>query len=228
MKTAGQLRKDFTKTIAHIRAAFGKVRGNSGPRNILSAPDLHKISEGLFLSAVAHWEEFCQELLISDLALQTSSHLAKNIRSFKSNAARDRVAYLITSHLDHPNGFYDWSEFGKVHSRAAALLGIPNRFNIVVPPKPPGVDSKNTPSLPNATISELTDFKIIRNAIAHKNDKAWDAFMRLVVRAPYGLTVGQKRGITPGRFVSSHNISGIPILDHTLNTLDAAALVLVP
>jgi hypothetical protein len=179
------------------------------------------------MSAVAHWEEYCQELLISDLALQPTSALRKNVKSYKSNAARDRLAELVVSHLDHPNGFYDWSELSRVHSRSISLLGAANRFNTVVPPTPPATESKNKCVL-SAQSSELTDYKIIRNAIAHKNDKAWDAFMRLVVREPYNLTPGQKRGITPGRFIATHAIDGVTVIDRALNTLEAAAYVLVP
>ena len=227
MLTAIQLRVDFIKSITHIRSVAGKVRSNSGPKKPLSAPDSHKLAEGLFLSGVAHWEEFSQALLISDLALQSTSALRKDIASFKSNAARDRVAEMIVSHVDHPTGFYDWSEFSKVHSRALTLLGASSRFNVVLPPVPPSTQSKNQSALAAFT-TDLTDFKIIRNAIAHKNDKAWDAFMRLVKRSPFSLTSSQRRGITPGRLVIAHNIGTVPVLVHMLDRLEQAAKVLVP
>jgi hypothetical protein len=67
MKTALNHRSEFLETIAHIRSATNKVMANAGNRQILSFPDAHKISEGLFLSAVTHWEELCQILLITDL-----------------------------------------------------------------------------------------------------------------------------------------------------------------
>lgn len=227
MKTALELRIDFIKSVTHIRSVTTKIRTNSGPRQAFSAPDSHKIAEGLFLSGVAHWEEFCQTLLTSDLALQAASELRKNVKTFKSKAARNRLTEMIVGHLDHPSGFYDWSEFSKVHSRALSLLGTGNRFNVIVPPAPPSTEPKNQSAL-IAFNSELTDFKVIRNAIAHKNDKAWDAFMRLVKRAPYTLTPSQRKGITPGRFVISHNIGPTPILVHALNRLEQAAYVLVP
>lgn len=227
MKTAIQLRIDFVNSVTHIRTVTTKIRANSGPRNVFSAPDSHKVAEGLFLSGVAHWEEFCQAVLTSDLALQASSSLRKNVNSFRSNAARDRVSEMIVSHVDHPSGFYDWSEFSKVHSRALALLGPTNRFNVVVPPVQPNTDPKNQSAL-SAFSADLTDFKIIRNAIAHKNDKAWDAFMRLVKRVPYSLTASQRKGITPGRFVIAHSVGANPILVHALNRLEQAAYALVP
>lgn len=227
MQTALQLRTDLVTTIAHLRSVSIKVRANSGPKKALSAPDSHKIAEGLFLSVVTHWEEFCQALIISDLALHASSSLRKDVSSFKSGAARDRVAEMIATHIDHPNAFYDWSDFSKIHSRSIALLRVPNRFNVVVPATPPAVGTKNQSSL-SAFTTDLTDFKIIRNAIAHKSDKAWDAFMRLVLRAPYGLTTSQRRGITPGRFVIAHTVGANPILVHTLDRIEQAAYVLVP
>lgn len=222
-----QLRTDLIKSVTHIRDVSNKIRANSGPHKPLTAPDSHKIAEGLFLSGVAHWEEFCQALLTSDLALQSTSALRKDVRLFKSNAARDRLAEIVVSHLDHPNGFYNWSEFSKIHSRALSLLGTTNRFNVVMQPVPPGTEPKNQPAL-SAFANDLTDFKVIRNAIAHKNDKAWEAFIRLVKRAPYSLTASQRKGITPGRFVIAHSIGGNPILVHALNRIEQAAFVLVP
>lgn len=228
MKTATALRDEFVVTVTHIRSAVGKVRTNSGPGQILTPPDLHKISEGLFLSVVTHWEEFVQALLISDLALLSTSSLVKEVRSFRSNAARDRLAELITAHLDHPQGFYDWSEFEKVHSRSLILLGNVNRFTATVPAVPPATEAKQRPSLSAPTLTEFTEYKIIRNAVAHKTDKAWDAFIRLVKRQPYGLTAIQTRGITPGRFVIAHSVAGVTVLDRALNTYENASRVLVP
>lgn len=228
MKTATILRLEFVATVAHIRSAVGKVRANSGPGRILTPPDLHKISEGLFLSVVTHWEEFVQTLLISDLALSNTSSLVREVRSFRSGAARDRLAELVTAHLDHPQGFYDWSDFEKVHSRSLVLLGNVNRFTVAVPAVPPAPTSKQRPSLPPATLDEFTEYKIIRNAVAHKTDKAWDAFIRLVKRQPYGLTPSQTRGITPGRFVISHSVAGVTVLERALNTYENASIALVP
>lgn len=211
MKSSLQLRQEFVATVAHIRSAAAKVRTNSGPTRLLSPPDVHKISEGLFLSVVTHWEEFTQALLIADLALLPASALVREVRLFKSGAARDRLAELVTMHLDHPQGFYDWSDFAKVQTRASMLLGATNRF-----------------SLPAATTAEIIEYKIIRNAVAHKTDKARDAFLRLVKRAPYNLTAGQTRGITAGRFVIAHSVGGVTILDRALNTYENAATILVP
>jgi len=227
MQTALQLRIDLVKTIAHLRAVTLKVRANSGPGKFLSAPDSHKIAEGLFLSVVTHWEEFCQALIISDLALLPSSSLRKDVSTFKSGAARDRIAEMIATHIDHPNAFYDWSDFSKVHARSLSLLRVPNRFNVVVPAPPTPGATKNQSAL-SAFTNDLTDFKVIRNAIAHKSDKAWEAFMRLVLRPPYSLSVSQRRGITPGRFVIAHSVAGSPILVHTLDRIEQAALILVP
>jgi hypothetical protein len=228
MKSAPELRQEFVATVAHIRSAVAKVRTNSGPGRVLTPPDSHKISEGLFLSVVTHWEEFTQALLISDLALLPSSALVREVRRFKSGAARDRLAELVTAHLDHPQGFYDWSDFAKVHTRSLTLLGPTNRFNVIVPPVPPAIQPTHRASLPPPTLAELIEYKIIRNAVAHKTDKARDAFLRLVKRAPYNLLAGQTRGITPGRFVIAHNVGGVVILDRALNTYENAALLLTP
>jgi hypothetical protein len=227
MITPLNLRIAFTTTVKHIKTVTNKVRVSSGPGRTFTAPDSHKIAEGLFLSAVAHWEEFCQALLMSDLALLSSSTLRKNIRSFKSNAARDRITEMIMNHLDHPNGFYDWSDFSKVHSRAISLLGVPNRFNVAVRPVSSRTTQKNQSSLSGLS-ADLTDFKVIRNSIAHKNNKAWDAFIRLIKRPPYNLTPAQRKGITPGRLVIAHNNGADPILIYTLNKLEEAAFILVP
>lgn len=227
MQTPLDHRVAFDKTIQHIRSAANKVISNSGPTKALSAPDLHKISEGLFLSAVTHWEELCQVLLITDLATKTDSVLRKDVKSFRTKNASLRLAEAMLSHVDHPNAFYDWSDFGKICSRADSFLGSGHRF-APPPPIPPATQPSQSFALPKATVDELAMFKRIRNSIAHKSDKAWDSFIKLVSAAPFSLAAKQRKGITPGRFLVTQQWGGKVVLLHALDTLEAAARVLVP
>jgi hypothetical protein len=77
-------------------------------------------------------------------------------------------------------------------------------------------------------VAELLILKRIRNAIAHKSDKAWDSFIKLVSMQPFGLTPKQRKGITPGRFLSTAQWSGSTVIRHSLTTLEGAAKVLAP
>lgn len=227
MRTPQQLRDEFIKSIAHIRAATTRVIQNSGPRGALTAPDSHKIAEGLFLSAVTHWEEFCQALLVLDIAVSAKSALRKEVRKFRTANAPQRLAELLMTHVDHPNGFHDWSDFSKICARADAYLPANHRF-APPPPVPPAPNPPQSTALPKAVVDDLAKFKRIRNAVAHKTDKAWDNFMRLVSQAPFNMAPAQRRGITPGRFLVSQQWSGNIAIHHTFNTLENAARLLVP
>lgn len=225
MKSATDHRTEFVNSITHIRSATSKVIANSGPTKALSAPDVHKIAEGLFLSAVTHWEEFCQVLLITDLATQTGSMLKKDVKTFRTKNAPLRLAESMLSHIDHPNSFYDWSEFNRIVQRANAFLAPGHRFSPPAPP--PGAPAQST-ALSPAVVNKLAMFKRLRNSVAHKSDKAWDSFIKLVSEPPFSLSANQRRGITPGRFLVTQQWAGKVVIHHALDTLENAALTLVP
>jgi hypothetical protein len=211
MKISEDHRAEFVNTISHIRSATTKVIANSGKGKALSFPDAHKISEGLFLSAVTHWEEFCQSILIVDVAKTKGSLLTREVKLFRTKNASFRVAELIFRHVDHPRFFYDWSDFSRVVERANTFLAPGHRYD-----------------LPPARVTELSMFKRIRNAIAHKSDKAAESFMKLVASDPFILTTNQRKGITPGRFLCNQQWGGQVALHHALDSLEAAARALVP
>lgn len=52
--------------------------------------------------------------------------------------------------------------------------------------------------------------------------------MSLVSEPPFNLAANQRRGLTPGRFLSSHNWNGAPIIQTSIGVLRAAAHALVP
>ncbi len=207
-----QLRDDFRNTLNHIGDILTRVSENSGPHGILSAPDLHKIAEGLFLSAWTHWEQFTHYLLVEDLSTMPASKLHRDIRQFRSAGSSWRLANLLLSHPDHPLRFIEWSDYADVISRANEFLGAGNRFA--------------TAPLPRR--GDLDLLKRVRNAIAHRSDKAWESFVALCRNPPFSLQARQMRGITPGRFLVAHYWNGQPILRDTLSLLDAAAMHLVP
>jgi hypothetical protein len=207
-----QLRDDLRNTLRHIGEILAKASQNSGPRAILSPPDLHKIAEGLFLSAWTHWEQFTHYLLVEDLSTATASKMHRDVRHFRYSGSAWRLANQLLNHPDHPQKFIEWSDYASVVSRANEFLGAGNRFALTPLPRR----------------GDLGLLKRVRNAIAHRSDKAWDSFTALCRDQPFSLSPAQMRGITPGRFLVAHNWNGQPILRDTIAMLDAAALHLVP
>lgn len=207
-----ELRDEFLATLTHIAGIWTKVSQNSGPHGILSAPDLHKISEGLFLSAWTHWEQFAHYLLVEDLATSPASKIHTSVRQFRTRGAAWRLANQLLSHPDHPQKFIEWSDYGSVVSRANEFLGAGNRFAATPLPRR----------------GDLDLLKRVRNAVAHRTDRAWGSFLSLCRGAPFGITPGGMRGITPGRFLATHNWNGQPVLREAITMLEAAARHLVP
>ena len=206
------LRDDFRGTLHHIGDILTKVTRNSGPHGILTPPDSHKIAEGLFLSAWTHWEQFTHYLLIEDLSTAPGSKLHRGVRQFRTSGASRRLANQLLSHPDHPQKFVEWSDYGAVVSRANEFIGAGNRFAVTPLPRR----------------SDLELLKRVRNAIAHRTDKAWGSFLSLCRDTPFSLAPSQMRGITPGRFLIAHNWNGQPIIRDTISLLDGAAVHLVP
>ncbi len=203
---------ELLATLTHISDVLSKVTRNSGPNGVLSAPDLHKIAEGLFLSAWTHWEQFTHYLLVEDLATDGRSILHRRVRQFRTVKAPRYLANQLLNHPDHPQRFVEWSDYAAVVSRANDFLGAGNRFAATPLPRR----------------GDLDLLRRIRNAIAHRSDKAWDSFVRLCRDAPFSLKPRQMRGITPGRFLVAHTWNGQPILRDVIVLLDAAARHLVP
>jgi len=206
------LRDDFLRTLAHIGSVLTKVTQNSGPNGILSAPDLHKLAEGLFLSTWTHWEQFTHYLLVEDVATAASSKLHRGVRQFRTGGAAWRLANQLLSHPDHPQKFIEWSDYASVVSRANEFLGAGNRFAA-------------TP-LPRRNDLEL--LKRVRNAVAHRSDRAWSGFVSLCRNPPFSIQPNTMRGITPGRFLVTHIWNGQPVLRDAISMLDGAAWHLVP
>ena len=206
------LRDEFLATLDHIDSVLTKVTRNSGPRGFLSAPDLHKLAEGLFLSAWTHWEQFTHYLLIEDLATSPTSKLHRGVSEFRTRGAAWRLANQLLSHPDHPSKFIDWSDYASVLSRANEFLGAGNRFAATPLPRR----------------GDLDLLKRVRNAVAHRTDKAWESFLNLCRTAPFAIPRPRMRGITPGRLLVANNWNGHPVLRDTILMLGAAARHLVP
>jgi len=211
MRTAIAIRDEYLDSLAHIRTAYGKVCGEVGRGHLFTFPDVHKLSEGLFISALTYWEAFCKDVITTDLATLAAGTLCSEVKAFRTKNAPYRLAEKILSHPDHPAKFIEWSSFDTFASRADAHIGAGHRF--VLPP---------------ATVQDLTKLKKIRNAIAHKSDKAWGDFSKMIRAAPFNLTGAQCRGVTPGRFIYSTQWSGTTVMLHALTTLQNGANTLVP
>ena len=115
--------------------------------------------------------------------------------------------------MDHPdaNKWVEWSEVNNVIDRADLFLGASHRYGVL-----------------RAYKSDFETLKRIRNAVAHKSDRAWTSFRSLVKGPPFSLTSKQMRGITTGRFLSSHDWNGNKVLEEAITKLENAAKQLVP
>lgn len=207
-----QLRHQFTDTISHVRQVVTTVRGNSGPHGIFRPPDTHKIVEGLFLSGWTHWEQFLHYLLVCDVAFVQSSILRRSVTRFRTRGAPRRIADQMLTHPDHPKAFVDWSEYETIRQRADEYVGRNHRFD----------------RLNNDRRTRLAFLKRIRNAIAHRSDRAWESFTNMCRTPPFNLTRRQMRGITPGRFLIAHNWNGQIIILESMTILEDSARAIVP
>ncbi|MCX7044855.1 MAG: hypothetical protein NTX50_05105 [Candidatus Sumerlaeota bacterium] len=206
------LRADFLRTLNHIGDVLTKVTQNSGPNGFLTAPDLHKLAEGLFLSACTHWEQFTHYLLVEDVATSSRSIIHRSVREFRTSGAAWRLANQVLTHPDHPKKFIEWFDYASVVSRANEFLGAGNRFA--------------APPLPRRNDLEL--LRRVRNAVAHRSDRAWRSFIALCRDTPFLIQSRQMRGITPGRFLVAHTWNGQPVIREAVLLLESAARHLVP
>ena len=190
--------------------AFNKTFANAGKGQILSFPDMHKLSEGLLLTVWTHWESFVRDLMIYDLATDSAGLLKSEIKKFRTKNACYRLAEKI---LDQPDSarFVEWNNYDTVRDRANVFLGSGHRFVALG-------NLKN----------DLSKIKVVRNAIAHKSDRAWESFLKQINNTPFSLAPKQRKGITPGRFITSHNWYGDIYLRTTVDRIKKCVDKLVP
>lgn len=212
-KTAADIRNAYYALIDRLTGVRTRILPVVGNQRPLNFPDWHLLSEGMLLTAWTHWEELNRQLFIHDLATDAGGMLRKDVKAtgFRYKHSDARVAELVVDHPD-PSRFIDWNRHEDVKKRADALLSPNHRFTLLVAPR----------------TTTLADIKKVRNAIAHNSDSAWESFMKMVRNAPYSLTAGQRKGLTVGRFLTSHTINGVSILEHYLQNLRDAAHDLVP
>jgi hypothetical protein len=158
MSTQTDLRKSLVDSLDHVDAAFGRLQKALGKGKPLEFPDVHKTSEGLFLSAWASWEWFVRELMITDLVSDKRGFLLRRATAIRSSRATRELAVRVLGHPDE-DAWIEWASMERVVDRADALLGSGHRFAALDPLKP-GVNQ----------------LRKIRNAVAHKSDKAWEDF----------------------------------------------------
>ena len=210
--SAADARDRYFESLDHIDSAYTKIKGMVGRNGALTFPDVYKLTEGLFLNSWTYWEAFLRDVIWNDLATDATGVLLSDmaIKGKRTNGAY-RLAELILNHPDSPDKFVEWSDYSVVRKRAMALLSAGNRF-----------------TTPPPQLQDIEKLKRIRNAIAHKSDRAWDSFISLATSAPFGLTSIQTRGLTPGRFLYAHMWSGNTVMDTASATLRQAALTIVP
>lgn len=208
--TPVDIKARFLSTLSHVAVMSVKLKANTGPGRAFSFPDQHKFSEGLFLTCWTHWEEFIRELLVADLATDRDGFVLRDVRQFRVQGAPWRLAEAVLFHPDHPEKFVEW-DFGYVKSRAETFLPVGHRF---------------TGNLPRQV--DLDRMKRIRNAIAHKSDRAWISFIKLAQDVPFNLNKNQMRGITVGRFIAAHTWNGNDLIEESINVFRGYATFLVP
>ncbi len=204
-------RDRYLDSLNHIDSAFLKISGMVGRGGALTFPDVHKLTEGLFLSSWTYWEGFMREVLWLDLATDPAGILMSEVRKTRTKNAPYRLAERILNHPDHPEKFVEWSDYSSVAKRAKAMLGAGHRFT-TAPPQ----------------LADIEKLRRIRNAIAHKSDRAWDSFIKLVKDSPFSMTGTQLRGLTPGRFLYANRWGGTTVMQHATASLRAAAHAIVP
>lgn len=205
------LKSDALKTIDHIESVFAKVTDNCGRGKAFLLPDTNRLVEGLFLSLWAKWEDFTRELLLLDLAFSSDSVLQKDVKGYRTILVPYRLSELIINHPDFPKRYIEWSDFDTVKSRAVALLGNSCRFN------------RSTINFQNLTL-----LRLIRNAVAHKSDKARDQFLTLVKNPPFSLTNNQRKALTVGRFLNTSVWNGTVVFTQTITIIRDNINILVP
>lgn len=205
------IRDRYLDSLTHIDAAYVKVIGQVGRGHLFSFPDVFKLSEGLFLNAWTCWETFLRDLLWLDLASDTNGALGLEVSRFRTANAKYRLSQRILNHPDHPDKFVEWSDYSTVVKRANELLGAGHRF---------------ANPLPQA--GDIALLKRIRNAIAHKSDRAWESFKSLAVEPPFALAPAQRKGLTTGRFLYAHQWNGTTVMQNSVAVLRGAANALVP
>lgn len=146
---------------------------------------------------------------MDDLATEPAGAVLKDVKKFRVKGAPRRLAERILFHPDHPQKFVEW-DYGVVRTRAGTFLSADHRFPAALPRQ-----------------NDLEKLKRIRNAIAHKSDRAWESFMRLVSDPPFNLQTNQRRGHTVGRFLTSHQWNGHSILLESIQIHRAHAEELV-
>ncbi len=207
-----QLRNGLLIALDHIESVLSKVSEQTSPNGLLTEIELHTIAEGLFLSGITHWEQFARELLILDVATSPTSTLHRDKLQIRDSDASMRLATQLLRHPDHPRKFIEWSAYKEIENRANEFLGAGNRFAVS--------------PLPRRSDFEL--LKRIRNAVAHRSDKAMTTFLDLCSDSPFNLSTEQTAGLTPGRFLMAQNWNGQPVMREALAILRDAAQHLVP
>jgi len=204
-------RDEFTATLDHIADTYKKVADLAGPRadNPLRWTDVHKLSEGLFLSAWTHWEQFLRELMVIDVA-QDRQGVLRDAKEFRTKGGPERLARRL---LDHPDDkkWVEWSDTADIVSRASLFLSAGHRYA--------GLSTHQ---------NDFEKLRRIRNAVAHKSDRAWESFKSLARGAPFNLSSNQMRGITPGRFLCAHKWGADSVIVAAVAKLEAVATALVP
>ncbi len=102
--------------------------------------------------------------MIEDLANTTGGVLRSEVKTFRTKRAAFRLAERIVNHPDHPDKFIEWHNYKTLKDRATAFLGTGHRLV----------------RLGNPWASDLKKVHLVRNAIAHKSDKAWADFLKMI------------------------------------------------
>lgn len=208
-----KIRDSFIALVDRLNGVRQRTAALAGNHQPLSFPDWHVLAEGVLLYAWTGWESFLRSLFIVDLATDPASVLRKDVKvgGFRYAGSAKRIASMFVDHPDESR-FVEWSSIDTVRDRASSMFPKGHRYGAVT----------------GNRLAEVRRTKVVRNAVAHKSDKAWADFIDLVAKQPYSLASNQRKGLTVGRFLVAHQVSGQSVLEHYLINLKDAASDLVP
>ena|SRR3989344_8775174 len=147
--------------------------------------DIEQVYQGLFLESVAAFESFVEELFLGLLTGQVSPHSAQTSPKviFTSRSIAMPIVFA--------GNFYDWLPYNRTSKKAKHF------FNN---------NGHPLSTLLKNDIDKTEEFRLIRNAIAHKSDYAKKLFERSVI-GPTALSPRERR---VGAYLVGHFRSSPP------------------
>jgi len=144
--------------------------------------DIEQVYQGLFLESVAAFESFIEELFLGLVTGQV------NPRSTRTSPKVIFASRSTAMPIVFAGRYYDWLPYNRTSDRAEHFFKNGHPFSVLL----------------SSDINKTDEFRLIRNAIAHKSDYAKKLFEKSVI-GPTALAPRERRvgAYLVGRFRSS-------------------------